>query len=231
MSIFYRIIDKIRRMLPLEQVLVIGDSHVLVFNHPLFKRKMPFFLFNVISVPGATASGLINPNSKTQAYKIFRTHLDKEKYEKIVLCLGEVDTGFVIWYRAKKNNDSVECMLNQAIENYTKLILVCEKRARTIVISAPLPTIDDDSDLGKVANLRKTIDINQEARTKLTVKFNAEVEAICKKNDVDYVNLDLESINEDGIVTPDLISQDDTDHHYSSTAYAGLLVKSLKMVM
>lgn len=50
-----------------QEILVLGDSHSGVFRNILFRQSFPRCFFNVVAVTGATASGLQNPNSQTQA--------------------------------------------------------------------------------------------------------------------------------------------------------------------
>ncbi len=100
---FNQFIDMIINHIAKEKIYVLGDSHVLVFKHPYFKLNFPFKNFEICSVMGATASGLYNPQSKTQAYPIFKEKIRSiSKGKKIIIMLGEVDTGFIIWYRANK---------------------------------------------------------------------------------------------------------------------------------
>lgn len=56
---------------------------------------------HVFHVPGATISGIDNPSSKTQSHNIFKSAIDKYKgkIRKCIVLLGEVDTGFVLWYK------------------------------------------------------------------------------------------------------------------------------------
>src|SRR5690606_18106421 len=54
------------------RVLVIGDSHVRVFEHWWFRWAMPLVRFDVVYVPGGTATGLPHPRSATRA----RTRFD-----------------------------------------------------------------------------------------------------------------------------------------------------------
>ena len=78
----------------MQEILVLGDSHSPIFNHPLFKEKFPNLFFNVLTVIGATASGLENPNSTTQAYPVFREAVRQTAAKQVIVMLGEVDTGF-----------------------------------------------------------------------------------------------------------------------------------------
>ena len=220
-------IRKLHKKISTEKILVLGDSHVSVFNTFYFILKFPFKYFKVVSVGGATASGLENPRSKTQAYKIFNEALEKKDYDRIIIMLGEVDTGFVIWYRAKKYNTDVEKMFNQTIETYSKFIQKSSEYADTIIISTPLPTIDDNA-VGEVAHARREVKTSQKERTELTLRFNSTIESFCQKNNIKYINLDNQSLGENGLVKNYLKNHDPKDHHYDNKKYTKMLIKNLK---
>jgi hypothetical protein len=50
-------------------------------------------------------------NSKTQAMVIFRCYFYNLKPDIVITLIGEVDTGFVFWYRATKKEQFVEEVL------------------------------------------------------------------------------------------------------------------------
>lgn len=209
-----------------------GDSHVAVFDHDLFKIAFPFTQFSVTCVHGATASGLENPNSKTQAQEIFaKATRETPQGSKVLLMLGEVDTGFVIWYRAKKYGESIDQMMNLAIDNYVRLIMQVGKHHHPVVISAPLPTIGDGSLIGEVANQRKAVSATQQERTTLTVRFNAAIETQCRKLSVPYVNCDQDSMGQGGLVREQLLHPDPANHHYKPLAHARLLVPKIRRIL
>ncbi len=220
-------IRRLNQNISTEKILVLGDSHVSVFHSYYFILNFPFKYFKVVSVGGATASGLENPRSKTQAFKIFNEALEKKDYDKIIIMLGEVDTGFVIWYRAKKYNTDVEEMFNKTVETYTKFIKKSSEYADTIVISTPLPTISDNA-VGEVAHARREVKASQKERTELTLKFNSTIENFCKKNSIKYINLDNQSLGEDGLVKDCLKNPDPKDHHYDNKKYSKMIIKNLK---
>lgn len=215
-----------------KSTLVLGDSHAGVFENFLFKKTFPLRKFKVCSVGGATVSGLENPNSKTNTLGIFRSQLAfASKYDKIIFLLGEVDTGFVIWYRAIKYNVSVNEMLTKAIFNYVGLLKEAKLLGDVIVISAPLPTITDNNDWGEVANLRKEVKASQLERTELTIRFNHKIESYCLKNNILYFNFDQDSKGNNGLVKKELLNPNKSDHHYNSTAYANLILRKLKLYL
>jgi hypothetical protein len=221
-------IRRIQRPLAKHRVLVLGDSHAKIFRNFRFLTGLPRIHFHVSAKGGATASGLPTPTSVTQAYKRFRTALDEIPRDLVAVQLGEVDTGYVIWYRAKKRQASVQDMFDLAIKTYSDFLLEIAATDRVLVISAPLPTIADDNDWGEVADLRKEVTTTQKERTDLTVLFNRRMEEFCRENGMGYLNLDDDCLGEDGIVRPDFMHANPNDHHYHRGRYVRLLCKRLE---
>jgi hypothetical protein len=214
----------------LNEILVIGDSHVVVFKYKKLTGEFKNDFFNVCEVVGATVSGLENPYSKTQALPIFERALNKTTAKKIIVSLGEVDTGFVIWFRAERNECSVEEMLDSAVNNYKNLIDKVALQAQVICISAPLPTISDDQDWGDIANLRKNIKATQKQRTDLTIAFNKMIEQYLNEIGQVFISLDTQAIGEDGVVSNHLLNPNPNDHHYCPTKYINMLMPRLKEI-
>lgn len=185
------------------------------------------YFFNIVKVAGATVSGLKNPNPKTQALPIFMHGIKNSKAAITIILIGEVDTGFVIWYRAEKYNTSVILALDKAIENYQKLITEVSKKSRVICISTPLPTIQDGNNCGDVANARNDVNATQLQRTELTVQFNKIMQKFCERNGYVYLSFDEESVGENGLVDPCLLNSDPTDHHYDMDKYADMIINKL----
>lgn len=180
---------------------------------------------------GATASGLANPDANTQARRKYFDWLKVFAHlETVIIHLGEIDCGYVIWWRVQKYGKEVEAMLHQAITAYTELIeAVLLKDKRVIVVSAPLPTIRDGAPMmGDVASARKEVTASLFERTQLTVLFNLAVQKWCQGRGVEYINLDLDLISEYGTVDEAFINPDPADHHYNYVPYADLLAEKLK---
>ncbi len=215
----------------MKEILVLGDSHTPIFHHPSFQANFPAHCFNVVTVIGATASGLENPNTKTQAYPIFKDALAQSSAFRVIVMLGEVDTGFVIWYRAQKYQESVSAMAERAIASYSRFLLEVAERFDVVCISTPLPTIQDGNDWGEVANLRREVTATQAERTALTLDFNRQMQAFCAAHHLPYIMLDDVSLGSDGLVKPALLNRDASDHHYDADTYAALLVERLAGVI
>lgn len=222
-----RLLLRVKRRL-WEEVLVLGDSHTSIFFHPALRRAYPKSFFNVINVGGATASGLDNPNSKTQASQRFAAALAETTARRMIVMLGEVDTGFIIWYRAAKYGEPVEAMMDQAVEKYGDFLADVRARADSLLcVSTPLPTISDDAGWGEVASARKEVTATQQERTELTLRFNQRVREYCESHDIAFIDLDDASLGSDGLVRPELLHADPRDHHYEPHAYSQILIKPL----
>ncbi|MDP5033266.1 SGNH/GDSL hydrolase family protein, partial [Paraglaciecola sp.] len=200
-----KLLNLIKRVFKTPCILVLGDSHAAIFEQNVWHFILKKFQIYVSWVGGATVSGLENPNSKTQAIKTFKEKVKQLQPDIILLQLGEVDTGFVIWFRAEKYHCLVEEMTSQAIMRYEKLIANMAEEARVIVISAPLPTIRDGQDWGEIANARSEITASQYERTKLTLEFNKKINQFCVNRGFDYINLDQDSLGENGLVSEELM--------------------------
>jgi hypothetical protein len=214
-----------------QEVLVLGDSHAMVFQHAQLRAAFPRLFFNVHAVGAATLSGLKNANSATQALPAFRHALRHSRARLALIQLGEVDTGFVIWSRAQRLQVPVEQMLADALQNYFDLIEEVRQTHEVVCISAPLPTIADEQDWGEVAAARKSVTASQLARTRLTLTLNERVQAHCRQVGVDCIALDQESLGANGLVAPSLLNPDPLDHHYDLAAYVRLLLPHLRRVL
>ncbi len=208
-----------------KSILVLGDSHVNIFKRPFWSKTTPQYKWDIVSVEGATLSGLENPNSKTQAGSKFQQVLSETEANLIVLCLGEVDAGFVIWYRAEKNNIQIEEAAQRAVENYCKLIESAKSKAPIIVISTPLPTLIDGSTEGAIARARAEVKATLQQRTALTLWFNKQIQLWCQRHNIEYVNLDDASTDSNGLVKKNLRHPNPRDHHYNPVQYRKLLAK------
>jgi hypothetical protein len=228
-GILRQLVGWLLNFISVRKIIVLGDSHALAFSSLRFRCYFPLTKFDVCSVGGATASGLDNPNSVTAAYATFNNKLSSATKNSIVIVmLGEVDTGFVIWWRAQKQGGDVNLMLSQAVEKYAKFISEINGTYRPLVMSTPMPTITDDNDWGEVANLRREITATQRERADLTLRFNSEIRRYCDSHGIPYIDLDQESLGEDGLVADHLISANRDDHHYSVPQHLKIMMPKLR---
>jgi hypothetical protein len=213
------------------KILVLGDSHTAVFKNAIFTQHYVKYLLKIVVVGGATISGLANPNSTTQALPIFRYIYKIVKPHHVIFQLGEVDTGFVIWYRAEKHQKSINEMLQQCIKNYADLLEEFKTTGKTIVISTPLPTIQDDQDWGDIANARSEILASQRERIVLTQQFNQAIKIVCAAKNIFFIDLDNDSLGDDGFVKSELLNHNKNDHHYDHKNYILLIMRHLQKIL
>ena len=215
-----------------KKVLVVGDSHARVFNNPNFKIYFPLIKFDVCSIGGATISGLENPNSKTNANKKFRNKINQVKKSTIIFLLGEVDTGFVIFYRAEKYQESIENMLEQTLLKYQELLKYSLSVGNDLIlISTPLPVIADGNNWGEVAKLRKSVKTPLKERMNLTKDFNKKMSVFCQINSIKYVDLDNSLSTENGEIKSIFLNKNILDHHYDDQEYSKLICRKLKNII
>lgn len=167
MKLFKAILFRLYGLIARRKVLhCIGDSHVQNFEYLAREYMLPRINFQFCTVQGASNMGLANPHSQTKAMPIFMEYLNKvAPSDHVVFCLGEVDCGFVIWYRAAKYGVPVQQQFELSLKNYYGLInayLEMLPSANVIVCSTPLPTIPDHQLVkGDVANKRLSVSATQ----------------------------------------------------------------------
>jgi hypothetical protein len=210
-----------------KHVICFGDSHVTVFKYIQDNNLLKDYLLDVVDVGGATAQGLVNPNSKTDALEIFRRRLRQAKrFQTILLQLGEVDCGFVIWYYAEKYSVSVKEQLKRSIDNYVKFVRELQDMGfkSIIAVSAPLPTICDGQDWGEVANARREVKASQKERTDLTLTYNQLLKKRCKGLGIVFLDTTGQLYDEDtGLIKSCFLNEDRVDHHLNNKRYADII--------
>lgn len=212
-----------------QQVLVLGDSHVRVFEHWWFMWALPRVRWHVAYVPGGTATGLPNPQSATRARSRFDEALANTPADLVVINLGEVDTGYTIWARAGRSQIDPHAAMAQAVERYAAFIGEVARQHRVVVVSAPLPTLPDGFTPGDdVATTRKSVAQSQAERTALTLAFNDAVAAACAALGVPHLDDRAHSLGADGRVRPVWQRADRADHHYDRKTYAQWLARALR---
>jgi len=211
------------------KILVIGDSHSEVFRYIDTNNKDYFFPY-VCTVAGATAQGAVNMNSKTNALKIFQNLIEKygKKTNKLIIMLGEVDCGFLIWARAKRLGISVDEQIELSLKNlFTFIHNTLENnnndytKKDIMVAGSILPVIEDNTALKHINGGRAEADVSQEIRTKKTLEYNNRLQEICFKNGYNYIDITKYTLGTDGLIDTYYTRKEnefygDLDHHLDS---------------
>jgi hypothetical protein len=210
-------------------VLVLGDSHVRVFEHWWFNWALPQVRWHIVYVAGGTAAGLQNVASASGTRTRFDAALADIPHDIVILNLGEVDTGYNLWVRAQRRGTTAAALLPDLVSRYAQYIERVAAAHRLVVLSAPLPTLPNDfvpSD--EVGSARRQVTQSQEARLALTLAFNDQVAIVCKRLGVTHLDDRLSSLGEDGRLRLSWIRTDCADHHYRRRTYAYWLASALK---
>jgi len=233
---YYHKINKIlNNIIPRTNLYCLGDSHTEVFEYIKSNFLFSSFCIKTIIVQGATVSGFSNPNSKTQSMFKFENHINNciTPNDVILFELGEVDCGFVLWYKSQIGSCSINFSLNKAISNYEKLIdnAINKVGKKVIIMSAILPTIADGVNFGNIANKRSKIKATQSERTELTLRFNREMEIIASKKGVLYLNLDHILIDKKSkLIKSKFLNKNPENHHCDNHKLSLVLIKELKRI-
>ena len=218
-------------------VLVLGDSHADCLNKKIYPNNDYQFNYEVLAVGGATAQGAVNPNSKTNSIAKFTNHLTKSGKKNFVLIqLGEVDCGFVIWYRSEKHGISIDEQIDLSIGNYKKFLedVVTKYYApeQIIVCSATLPTIHDNADKSMLAGQRSSVTASIHERTELTHRYNKRLRKMCQDMNYNWLDLTPDTIDEStGLVHDDWRHPLKTDHHLNPHKVWRLYEQGIKHIM
>ena len=225
--------DRILELTGAQKIHCIGDSHLSAFRYISERHYFHRTIFKFCVVRGATASGILNPGSKTQGFTTFREYAENNisSCDWILTCLGEVDCGFVIWYRSNKYGSSIEKQFARAVDNYKNFLCMLKDNVNEniVVCSVPLPTIQDEQDWGEIAHLRKEVKASLRERTNLTLSFNQRLSKLCKKMGLFFLDLEKYVLNiKTMCVDKKYLHPNPLDHHLNAKVLAPKLVKELK---
>ena len=151
--------------------------------------------------------------------------------KSIVIQLGEVDCGFVIWYRAEKYGETVEKQFVQSLNAYEEFVekLLSLGYRKIVLTSAILPTILDGQDWGEVANARTEVKASLHQRTDLTIEYNKNLRFIAESLGIRFVDLTDEVINPQTMLVKDtFLNPNTTDHHLDPEKIGPLWASSLE---
>lgn len=174
-------------------MIFLGDSHSRYFRHAAEEGFLLPWRVSVCEVSGATAGGLINPDSKTAAAKKYFRRLEREdKNAFVVMHLGEVDCGILIWMRSQKNATSLRIEMQRSVNAYFVFVdqVIAAGFGNVIVTGATAPTINDTDHIGSIVTQRRAqVDASHLQRTELTRQFNEALRAEAHRRSLIYVDV------------------------------------------
>lgn len=234
----------------MKKILILGDSHARVYFGSTNLRGnlkpedyrmncvQSDYHFDVHFVSGATAQGAVNPGSKTQALSIFKKTLstiNPDDYDYIAIMLGEVDCGFVIWYRSEKYSISVDDQLNLTTKNLFDFldqeVAPLFPPNKIILLGSVLPTIKDNQNWGKIAHLRSSIKATQLERTNLTLRYNDILKQQSSILGFNYIDITGDTLNKNThLIDDNYLNSNKNDHHLSFKKIWKFWINKLKTI-
>jgi hypothetical protein len=206
-------------------LIALGDSHL-----EALKFAVDLNLLNARSdfsiVPGATAVGLRNPNSLTNAINLFKEALSPQPRDAhVVIHLGEVDCGFVMWWRALKNGETIDTQFDESMDAYRQFLNEVLEMGftRVCVTGASLPTIGDGVDMSEVANKRSEIGVSLRERTALTLRYNLGLAHMAAGLKLSFFDIGEALIDRStGVIHEFFKNPDQTDHYLDKSKVVGI---------
>ncbi|WP_147272447.1 hypothetical protein [Brachybacterium alimentarium] len=204
-------------------VFYLGDSHVRYFKKAAKHGLLSPHELTGVEVGGATAVGMRNPNSKTNAIGRYRKWIgDKTRESIVILHLGEVDCGFVIWYRADKYGESIDSQMRLSIDAYFEFVdeLIDLGFINIIVTGATLPTITDDDQMGEVVIKRSQISATQMERTELTLEYNRALRHGATQRGLPYIDVTPDVLDPETGVVDEIMRHPNPENHHMNGNFA-----------
>ena len=207
-------------------LIALGDSHLEALEFAANLNILDVETSHFSIVPGATVIGLRNPNSLTDAISIFRSSLMKQpRNSHVLIHLGEVDCGFVIWWRAEKYGESIESQFQKSIDAYRQFLVEIIEMGfgKLCIAGASLPTIRDGIEMNDVANKRADITVGIKERTELTRKYNQALIELAKNLRISYFDISDVVLDKSSNLIHDFFrNPDSSDHHLDKQKVAGI---------
>jgi len=186
------------------KILAVGDSHAEVFKH--IKGV------NFLSIKAASAYGLMNPNSITQARKTIIEKVSSQNWDWIFLHFGEVDCGFLIFQMSEKYNTTIEENIQKSVSRYFSFIDEIKHESNIMVLGINIPRSTGEA-TNLVAKRAKWMKYDYFTRKSINLTFNKVIQNKCNEAGYLYADInDLITDPETGAIKDNLICRKDQIH-------------------
>lgn len=168
-----------RKIRHLDTIYVVGDSHSLLFQSPIFQ---------IIYIGPATAYRLgskTSTNNSNQKVKNFLNTLDKNKVHKVMFVFGEIDCRIHINKFSVKSGKNIDLCIKDTIKRYISALECLQKEYPNIV-----PIVFNILPPGEQGNIYN-VDYyaSRKKRMEITRRMNHELSAICKKRKIPFIDV------------------------------------------
>jgi hypothetical protein len=215
-------------------VLVIGDSHVESFRTIRRRRLLPRVWVDTAIVRAASAMGIANDASHTGALQQFRAVLARVPTSRqLIVILGEVDTGRLLWVRAERDGTAVDVQLHRSFTNYTAFLAELLAAGRPVAVGAIAPQIVHERDLPKSAAwLRRTLTVPLTDRIAVTRSYNALLRAWCAEHGAAFLDWEADSVDPvSGAIRDELRPVHPYDNHPNPATYAPVAARHIAALL
>lgn len=200
------------------KLIVFGDSHIEMYRP---------FVTDLCAVAGATAYGLINENSVTNAKGQFTSFITSTSSNYIISCLGEVDCNSLVW--KKRETMSWKDLVKESIDRYINFL--SQFSCKFIVSCVPLPPVElynvPPFSTKPAQPFRIQVDWDKRLRTDIVNYFNLSMFNLCKQNDIFFLDFTEETKNNSGLLNMDFaINSNNT--HLDPIKMKSIIYKKLK---
>lgn len=215
-----------------KKILVLCDSHGGVLEYIHDHGLLAPHYINCEVVGGATAYGLNNDKSKTQAFLKFSHALKRfPAFDVVGIMLGEVDCSVALWAVAEKRGVAADELIPHVMQGYQRLIdfLRASDKSQIILFGSILPTVSDAQKASQADSMRRNVRASQQQTTALVLAVNEQLKKLALANGVAYIDITEETLDKKtGLVNGDFLISERVDHHQSQSMTAPLWCRELR---
>jgi hypothetical protein len=229
-----RFVDRLHRLSGKRILYCFGDSHVHVYRHTVEQGHLGKTIIRSTCAQGATAYGIANPLSRSNALSLFQQTLGSiSSCDYLLFMLGEVDCGSLIWYRSAEYGLPVEELVEESLTHYQAFLssVLGLGYEKLIVSTVPLPAIFDDLPEVETDRVRHKVPASLAQRTNLTLRYNALLREYCSQMGLRLLDFEADLLDESsGAVSRQFLRDDPLDHHLAFLAVAPVLAARLRQL-
>ena len=210
-------------------ILLLGDSHAEAISGYTGED----FYVDRFTCHGSTARACLRSDSKTKAFRIFKYGIENTNSDAVVISLGEVDCGYVIWLKHQTSGIPINDLFNESISNFMDLIKlhIFQKfnPNKTFVMTIPPAFIVTNTDNRFLGGERSLVDPTLEERKSLIKKWNQRIVEESKKLKFNVLDINDKIINKsNGEIIAKYKTPNEFNHHLWPYTTAPLFIDEIR---
>ena len=216
-------------------IVVCGDSHSGIFQYcNNFQEKYNFI---GAGCAGASARGVLNPNSVSNSYNLFNERLKNNKAEKVIVMMGEIDCSYLAWVSSYKYNTHVREQIKKSVKNLFEFIKTevmkkhGYKNTQIIVVGSHLAAIGNDVNKKRLHSLRPDVKATQEEVTVEILSYNRQLKNLCLQNGYTYFDITDRTMGDNGIINQDYVRENKYDHHLEADKIRPIYIEKITKIL